>query len=460
MKKTLKWEPPFLKPHRMGDINKFGHRAKAQQVAQFEGQSIEKLMERYGSPLFLTSERKLRHNVRQLLEVMGRHYHDVTHGWSYKTNYTSAICNVMHQEGSWAEVVSRFEYEKARQLGVPGHRILFNGPHKPRPILERALAEGAHIHLDHLDEMLLLETIAREQGKVAEVTLRLSLNTGFTEPWNRFGFNLESGQAMEAAQRIRLSPHLRLTGLHCHIGTFILEPRAYAEQVRLMCQFMQEVEGVGETRIQTLDIGGGFPSKNALQGIYLPPSQAVPDLEEYGRAIGEALKLGLAFRNGHHLPGLIVESGRAMVDDAQVLVASVVGTKRLPDGRRSAILDAGINLLFTGFWYNHEVKPVRPLEGEPEETVLYGPLCMNIDVMRNTVELPPLTPGDALVFSPVGAYNNTQWMQFIEYRPNVVMIDEQGRDFVIRAAENLDTMCSQDLLPPHLQMPFALKSVR
>ena len=132
----------------------------------------------------------------------------------------------------------------------------------------------------------------------------------------------------------------------------------------------------------------------------------------------------------------------------------MVGGKRLPDGRRAAILDAGVNVLFTAFWYNHEVRPLRPLEGIAEETVLYGPLCMNIDVVRASVMLPPLSVGDALAIRPVGAYNNTQWMQFIEFRPAVVMVTQEGKVELVRAAERLDTINGLERLPEALRRPF------
>ncbi len=446
------WVAPFLSPHSMGAFNKFGLRSRQDYQDSIDGVSVEQLVGEYGSPLFVTSERQLRSNVRRLVEAFRAHYPEVIHGWSYKTNYTSAICNILHQEGSWAEVVSRFEYEKARHLGVPAQKILFNGPHKPASILRRAIHEGAHLHIDHFDELDLVENIAREREEVVPVTIRLNLNTGYSEPWSRFGFNLENGEAHEAARRIDLSPHLRLSGLHCHIGTFILEPRAYAEEVRQMCEFMAWLEQDGRLRIETLDIGGGIPSKNAVQGVYLPPTQVVPEIEEYARAVGEALRQGVAYRvrAGQPLPRLIVESGRAVVDDAQTLITSVVGGKRLPDGRRAAILDAGINALFTGFWYNHPIKLTRPPVGPAQDTVLYGPLCMNIDVVRSSVHLSALRAGDRLLVHPVGAYNNTQWLQFIEYRPAIVLIDEQGGVSLIRAAENLEVMCAQDRLPPHL----------
>jgi diaminopimelate decarboxylase len=456
---TNEWEAPRITPMEFNQLNKFGQRrVRAEAQEAIDAVPVATLLERFGSPLFVTSEQRLRENVRRLLEAFSSRGVEIIHGWSYKTNYNGAVCNVLHQEGSWAEVVSRFEYEKARRLGVPGNRILFNGPNKPRAVLERAIAEGAHLHVDHLDELATIEEIARRRGVPVPVALRVTLDTGFAEPWSRFGFHLESGQAREAIARIQASPHLKLVGLHSHIGTFILDPRAYAAQVRTLCALMREVEADCGTRLDYIDIGGGFPSRNALQGIYLPPEQVVPDREEYAEAICNAFLEGTAHRleRGEERPTLIVESGRAVVDDAQVLVTSVVGRKQLPGGGPAVILDAGINLLFTAFWYNHDVRVASPARGEPRETVLYGPMCMNIDVVRASVQLPPLLPGDPLVISPVGAYNNTQWMQFIEYRPAVVMIHPDRVVSVIRTAEDLESMCAHERMPAHLRQPSNL----
>jgi diaminopimelate decarboxylase len=462
----LAWEVPRITPLGMQSINKFGQRrTKADIQADIDGVGIDSLVERYGSPLFVTSENRLRNNIRRIRDAFLSRYPNTAHGWSYKTNYNGAICSILHQEGSWAEVVSRFEYEKARSLGVPGERILFNGPNKPRAILERAIAERALIHVDHFDELILIEKIGQERGERVPVTLRINFDSGYTEPWSRFGFNLESGAARQAIAYIRSSESLRMNGLHCHIGTFILDPRAYAAAVTALCKLAEEIESDG-TRLTYIDIGGGLPSRNALQGIYLPPEQTVPDIEEFAEAICQAFLHGTAYRvkRGESRPMLVFESGRAVVDDAQSLIASVVGRKALADGRAAAILDTGLNNLFTALWYDHPVRLASPSRGEPRETVLYGPLCMNIDVVRRSVQLPPLAVGDRLVISPTGAYNNTQWMQFIEYRPAVVLIHGNREVSLIRAAEDLDHVCLQERMPDHLAgaagYPFHAPSIR
>lgn len=454
-KKT--WIKPSVTPHRSGLMNKFGavrHRSWQEDI---EGIAVLDLLKEHGSPAFVVSERQLRENFRRLSHLFRSRYPNVDFGWSYKTNYTAAVCNTFHQEGALAEVVSVFEYEKARSLGVPGEKILFNGPHKPRRILERAIAEHAHIHIDHFDELYLLEELAQAAECIVPVTIRLNFDTGYTEPWSRFGFNIETGQAMDAALIIAISPHLKLTGLHSHIGTFVLDPRAYAAQTRIMCQFMEAAEAKSDCVIESLDIGGGFASKNALQGIYLPPEEVVPSLDQYAEAICDTLLECTNARTlrGRARPRLFLETGRGLVDDTEVLITTVVANKRLPDNRRATILDAGLNLLFTAFWYNHDVRATRQLDGTPEETVLYGPLCMNIDVVRASIMLPPLKVGDSLILSPVGAYNNTQWLQFIEYRPNVLMVHEDKKVSVIRSAENLEVVTAQEHLPEHLRLPVS-----
>jgi len=261
---------------------------------------------------------------------------------------------------------------------------------------------------------------------------------------------------MDAVQRIHSSPWLNLTGLHSHIGTFVLDTRAYAVQARIMAGFMDKVEREYGCEIEYLDIGGGFASRNSLQGSYLPADAVVPSFDEYAEAIVDALKEATRERTaaGKPVPMLILETGRAMVDDAETLVTTVVGNKRLPDGRRATILDAGLNLLFTAFWYNHDVKPLRHIDGIAEETVLYGPLCMNIDIVRASIMLPALAVGEALAIHPVGAYNNTQWMQFIQLRPAVVMVTEEGKVELVRAAEKLETLNDMERLPQALLQPF------
>jgi diaminopimelate decarboxylase len=449
MKKA--YEKPVINKINVGLSNKLGGKAflGSRVRTEIDGVPIEKLVEEYGSPLFVFSERKLRQQFRRFRQAFETRYPNVEFTWSYKTNYLKAICAILHQEGETAEVVSEFEYEKARRLGIPGNQIVFNGPYKPKEALRTAILEGARINADTFEELSDIEEIAKELGQKVKIGIRINMDTGIQPQWSRFGFNLESGQAEDAVKRIAASQWLELNGLHCHMGTFILEPKAYEIEVRKMVKFAYHIEDNYGYKIEYLDIGGGLPSKNRLKGIYLPPEVAVPDIEEYAERITTALLESL--RPGD-FPKLIIEAGRAIVDEAGYLITTVYATKRLPNGLKGYILDAGVNILFTAFWYNFKVEIDRKVHGAPEPSVLYGPLCMNIDVINDLEYLPPLPRGTRLILSPVGAYNVTQWMQFIRYRPNVVLIDTEGKVHLIREAENIEDIERRESLPEHLRL--------
>jgi diaminopimelate decarboxylase len=444
------YEKPVIIRLETGMMNKFGssplHTRRVRET--IEDIPVEDLVNRFGSPLFVYSEKKLRKKYRDVYRQFSTRYPNVTFGWSYKTNFLKAICAIMHQEGSIAEVVSDFEYDKALTLGIPGPDIIFNGPYKPIPALEKAASAGSMIHIDHLDEISDLEKVADKLGKKIKVGIRLNMDTGIQPQWSRFGLNLESGQAMDAVRRIAVGGKLELNGLHCHIGTFILEPDAYAREVEKMVSFAYAVEDSMGFKITYLDVGGGLPSRSKLKGTYLPPDLGVPPVDEYAEKISDALYQSL--RPGD-FPRLIMEMGRALVDESACLITTVWASKRLPDGRRSYILDAGLNTLFTSFWYKFNVEIDRPVQGMNEPSVLYGPLCMNIDVVDEGSLLPPLERGTRLIVSPVGAYNNTQWMQFIQYRPPVVMVREQGDVEIIRESEDLTDMERRERLPKGLE---------
>jgi len=334
-------------------------------------------------------------------------------------------------------------------VGIPGDQIIFNGPRKSIKALTRAVKEGAKIHIDHFDEIDDLEQVAKALDKAIPVALRINLDSGIYPQWNRFGFNLESRQAWDAAQRIHMGGHLKITGLHCHIGTFILDPGAYETQVQKLVQFGYALEEKYGFNMEYYDLGGGFPSKNRLKGSTLPAEMLVPTIDQFAEQIVSGLRSAL--KPGDY-PQIYLETGRAMVDEAGYLITTNHAAKRLPDGRRNYVLDAGVNLLYTTAWYQLKVELDREVRGQAEPALLTGPLCMNIDVVDEGAMLPPLPRGTHLIFSPVGAYNVTQWMQFIEYRPAVVMVSEAGEALIIREAEDLSDLVRREHLPPHLEV--------
>jgi diaminopimelate decarboxylase len=207
-----------------------------------------------------------------------------------------------------------------------------------------------------------------------------------------------------------------------------------------------------------------------LHGQVLHPDQVTPSFDDYAQQICSAIKQH--WPAARPLPRLILEAGRALIDAAGYLITSVVAVKSpprlpqlpssvaygkhgaawssLPEVSQAVVVDSGVHLLYTSAWLAPTIHTARPPLTPPRATAVYGCLCMNIDRLREQAPLPVLAAGDPLVLHPVGAYNLSQWMQFITYRPAVVLIDLQGHSHCIRRAETLADVEGPEQLPDYL----------
>jgi diaminopimelate decarboxylase len=442
------FERPYIKKIQAGMPSKFGMKPQVEPLTHIDDNGVADLVSEFGSPLFVISEKTIRETYKKAKHAFTTRYPKVQFAWSYKTNYLDAVCRVFHSEGSWAEVVSGFEYDKALLNGVKGSQIIFNGPDKTDEDLKKAVENDSLIHIDHFDEMYAIQALTETAGKKTKVAIRVNMDTGVYPMWDRFGFNYENGDAWDAINRIMINEKLELVGLHAHIGTYMMSASTYKMAAGKLADLAYGVEKKYGTHIKYIDMGGGFASQNTLKGAYYPGSDTTPTFTEYAEAISSALlNSSLDPKN---LPTLILETGRALIDDAGYLLGTVIANKRLSSGNRATIVDVGVNLLFTSFWYEHEVYPAAPVSEHLEETTLYGPLCMNIDVLREAIAFPLLKKGDHFVIKRIGAYNMTQWMQFITLRPNVVMIDVENKPHIIRRKEEMENIRGQEQIPGHL----------
>lgn len=447
--KKLQYERPVIQLLNAGVMNKYGTRTEYAPVTHIDGVSVKNLINNFGSPLFVLSEKTIRQTFKDANRSFKTRYPKVQFAWSYKTNYLNAICNVFHSEGSWAEVVSGFEYQKAMNNGVSPNKIIFNGPDKTEEELRMAIENSSPIHIDHLDELYMIQELSEEMKKHPKVAIRVNMDTGIYPMWDRFGFNYENGQAWDAINKIMLNDKMELIGLHCHIGTYMLAPSAYAIAAAKLSDLALNIKKKFRKNIQYIDMGGGFASKNTLKGSYLIGEDSSPTIDMFAESICSSL-LNAGFIDDE-LPLLILETGRALIDEAGFLLGTVIANKRLSDGRRATIMDFGVNILFTSFWYDHKISPAQEFSHYTENSVLYGPLCMNIDVIRENVTLPPLKKNDNVVVHTVGAYNMTQWMQFIAMRPAVVLIDNNDIPHIIRKRETLKSVESEEIVPEYLK---------
>ena len=378
---------------------------------------------------------------------------DTRIAYSYKTNYLPAICAVLHSEGALAEIVSGMEYNLARSLGVDGKDIVFNGPFKSTEELTRAISEQALVNIDGFDELKAVSKIAKSLKKKARIGIRVNFLFG-ANSWTKFGFNIENGDSNRALMMIAADKNLIFESLHNHSGTFHVDPKVYGRAATMLINEVKKARKLGLAPT-TLDFGGGYPSENHLKPVYDVPD-GKPLMGNFLKEFAEII-LNKVIKNKNLFDGrpiVMFEPGRAVVDSCMRLFSTVVSSKEVPDEGRAIIIDAGVNILPIAYWFDFEIEASfngkKRRSGKVQPTTVFGPLCMQIDVIRDNIPLPPLEIGDIVSISNVGAYCVSQSMQFIRPRPAIVMLGKNGPS-LIRRAETWQDIFSLDHVPEHLR---------
>lgn len=452
---SKKYEAPNLRPLAIASVGKHDVLDVAPIASLDETYDVKAMMAEYGSPLFVVLEKRLRAQYQSMRDTFSASGITTTIAYSYKTNYLPAICDTLHHEGAWAEVVSGMEYKLARALGVPAKHIIFNGPFKSAEELRTAIGEGALINIDGFDELAAVRQAARSVGRQARVGVRFNFRYG-ANPWTKFGFSVENGDCVRAMEMIARERMLRFEAFHNHSGTFQVDPKVYGRAAVVMVDLARRARSLGLAPT-IADFGGGFPSGNRLKRYFDAPGGGTPrgnGLAPFAEVILNRICAARELFGGE--PMLVLEPGRALVDESVQLLCTVVATKEIPGQGAAIIIDAGVNILPTAYWYDHDVDvaPSREDEGGGmfRPVNIYGPLCMQIDVVRERAALPPLAVGAPLLIGNVGAYCLSQSMQFIQPRPAVVLIGLRGSE-VIRRRETWRDIFALDSVPKRLRLP-------
>jgi diaminopimelate decarboxylase len=442
------YSKPTIIRHSIGVMNKHGRPPTTVPMNRLVGFQVKELANKYGSPLFVLNVNELREKYRDMSRAFKTRYPKAQIAYSYKTNYMKAVCSILHQEGAWSEVVSGFEYDIARNLDMPGNKIVFNGPYKTREELIRAFNDNAMVNIDNYDEMQLIEEIADELGRTLKVGVRINMDLN-NPPWHKFGFNVESGHAFEAVKRAQATGKLKVVGLHIHAGTYIDDVSIYSRAAQGLVDFYYLIKDQLAVKLDYWDIGGGYASRNTLNWAWQSAEQTCPTFDQYAEAICPILLNGPFV--AQDAPRLFMEPGRALVDEPFSLITSVAAQKRLPSGARGVVMDSGMNILSSVQWYNYNFQTGQDVGSMVEDTVVYGGLCMNIDVLRQSASVPPVRRGDLMVIPHVGAYNISQSWQFIYLRPAIIAI-EDGIVHVIKKPETREYVQAFEHVPDEFKI--------
>lgn len=387
------------------------------------------LARKYGTPLFVLDEAVLTEKIQQYCDAFHSAWRKTRVCYSVKTNYLPWIVRKISQLGVTPEVISGFELDLVNALGIQGD-IIVNGPVKTAAELTLCLQKGYFINVDNLDELKLLKDLAQQFSLVAKIGLRVR---PADESWKRFGFEFASPQWQKALDLINQHDCLQLVGLHTHIGTGIIDLARY----RASAQYMHQVASSLRIALTYIDMGGGFATATARLSHYSEAQWQVPSAADYADAIVEPL---LSYLQQHQCQ-LIVEPGRALIDDAVSLLTSVVSV----DDER-IIVDAGKNIVPS---VESRVHPVQPLLNKitaKKAFDIFGPLCMGSDCLGRQIYMHKPAVADVLIIAAVGAYSQSQSMQFIKYQAPVVVVDQEDNVTLIRRRQTLSDLLVADLL--------------
>ncbi len=414
------------------------------------GVPLPRLAAEFGTPLYLFDEATLRQRAREIQATFRASYPDSRIIYAGKALLSPTIVGILAEEGLGLDVVSGGELAAGLRAGVPPAAMTFHGNNKSADELRDAVAAGVGlIALDNDLEIELLAAVVSELGASASVLLRLNpgiaahtnakMRTGAID--SKFGFPIETGQAMAAAERVAATPGLELVGYHAHIGSQIFDPTLVRTTIDRLLEFAAAVRDRFGIEPQAIVPGGGF-------GVADDASGADVSIAEWAQVAADALRSG-ANRRSLPLPDLIVEPGRAIVGPAGVALYRVGARKAIPGVRTYISVDGGMADNIRPSLYGAKYSATlanRDGAGETMETVtIAGKYCESGDLLIESIDLPPLVPGDLLAMPMAGAYCLAMASNYnLAPRPAAVLVQD-GTSRLFRRRETLDDMLATEV---------------
>ena len=412
-------------------VNSLGHLA-------IGGRDTLALAEEYGTPLFVMSEEAIRENCRLYRRSIERFYGgNGLAAYASKAFCCKAICRMVQEEGLGLDVVSAGELYTAKAADFPMDKVIFHGSNKTAEELTMALEYGVgRIVADNLTELRTLDALAAAKGTTAPVMLRVKpgidahthefIRTGQID--SKFGFALETGEAMAAVKEALAAKELELLGLHCHIGSQIFDIEPFCHAARVMLSLMAEIRQRTGLTLRELNLGGGF-------GVRYQEQDPQVDIPGNIRALAEHLEAGCK-EKGYPLPRILLEPGRSIVADAGVTLYRVGGVKTIEGYRSYVTVNGGMtdNPRYALYQAPYTVLPADRMN-DPADFLcsVAGRCCESGDLIQENIHLPQMQRGDLLAVLTTGAYNFTMASNYNRLcRPALVMLRDGKAHLAVR----------------------------
>jgi len=411
-----------------------------------EDHDLVALAGEFGTPLYVTDESRILENYTRYLNALTSQYPKSRVLYAAKANGNLALLRALGRLGAGADVFSSGELELALSAGMKPAALLFNGSSKSPADLSLAVEKDVTISVDSLDELHQLDKAAAAAGKTARISFRVNPALHIpTHPKIATGvatskFGIAHDRIIPAYREALACGNVIPVGVHCHIGSQILEVEPFAKAAAIMVQVAAGLTEIG-VKLEFIDLGGGL-------GIpYHHDTDPSPTPEDYASAVIPVFMKGIDDAGIN--PELWVEPGRYLVADSSVLLTRVNSVKLAH--KNFVNVDAGFNLLIRPTMYNsyHEVIVANRASAPGKETYsIAGPICETGDILAADRLLPEVGAGDFIAVLDTGAYGFAMSSQY-NCRPRCAEVLLKGqKKALMRRAETTGDVTSPMVTPP------------
>lgn len=391
---------------------------------------VKQLAEEFGTPLYIYSRATLERHWHAFDSALGDHPHLIC--YAVKANSNIGILNVMAKLGSGFDIVSQGELERVLAAGGDASKVVFSGVAKSRAEIMRALEVGIRcFNVESVAELHHINQIAGEMEKIAPISLRVNpdvdahthpyISTGLKE--NKFGVNVD--EAREVYKLAAALPHVKITGMDCHIGSQLTELQPFLDATDRLIRLMEQLKEDGIT-LKHLDLGGGL-------GVTYT-DETPPHPSDYAAVLLNKLK-------DYENLEIILEPGRAIAANAGILVAKVQYLKS-NESRNFAITDTGMNDMIRPALYEAYMNIIeidRTLEREKAIYDVVGPVCETSDFLGKQREL-AIAEGDYIAQRSAGAYGASMSSNYNSRPRTAEVLVDGNKAHLIRRRENLSEL--------------------
>lgn len=391
---------------------------------------VKQLAEEFGTPLYIYSRATLERHWHAFDSALGEHPHLIC--YAVKANSNIGILNIMAKLGSGFDIVSQGELERVLAAGGEASKVVFSGVAKSRAEIMRALEVGIRcFNVESVAELHHINQIAGEMGKIAPISLRVNpdvdahthpyISTGLKE--NKFGVSVD--EAREVYKLAATLPHVKITGMDCHIGSQLTELQPFLDATDCLIRLIEQLQEDGIT-LKHLDLGGGL-------GVTYT-DETPPHPSDYAAALLNKLK-------GYENLEIILEPGRAIAANAGILVAKVQYLKS-NESRNFAITDTGMNDMIRPALYEAYMNIIEIDRTLGHEKAIYdvvGPVCETSDFLGKQREL-AIAEGDYIAQRSAGAYGASMSSNYNSRPRTAEVLVDGNKAHLIRRRESLSEL--------------------